>query len=201
VKKLIVLLVFSVSALTPNFVSKVTAQQVSENNEKFPVATRFENQEPRDLSTAGSVTPETSLNFSNYQKIYFNQHNDSFTARRTLSFTNKYHHNDSLTEIISAVTAVKKNKLTLSPAGMMMDSGLSYSLPVSQSFSAFASLQPSLTYTVTAPQTMWAAGFQIPLANRTSGGQDLALKFATTMDQRYRPVFFFSLNLMSLGRK
>lgn len=201
-RNLIVLLMVSFFALMPNWVSEVIAQQVSENLQPSP--TRPEEQAPRDLSAAGSATPQTSPN-SNYQRLYFDQHNRSSAASRNLSFSNKYHYNDSLTDIVSSVMATKRNKLTLTQTGMMMDSGLSYALPVSQKFSAFASLQPSLTapmQTINAPHTMMVAGFMVPLTNKTtSGQQDLSLKFSTAVDQQYRPVFFFSLNLMSLGRK
>jgi len=147
------------------------------------------------------MPPQTSL-ADNYQSLFVTPRNDSWTARRTQSFTDKQRTNDSLTEFVRAVAASGRKKLTLSGGGMMMDSGLSYSLPVGQSFSAFASFQPVMTEAfVNAPHTMWAAGVQVPLTHKSSTGQDLALKFATTMDTQYRPVFFFSLNLMNLGRK
>ncbi len=177
------------------------AQQTAENPQAPPGINPAEGQAPRALPATDPVTSQTSLS-DNYQSLLITPRNDSFTARRTQSFTDKQRHNDSLTEFVRAVAATGRKKLTLSSGGMMIDSGLSYSLPVGQSFSAFAAFQPAFSEAfVTAPHTMWTAGLQVPLANYKSTGQDLALKFATTMDTQYRPVFFFSLNLMNLGKK
>lgn len=200
-KKLPILLVVSLFLLTPILISPVMAQQAGENSQAPPVINAPEAQAPRSLPAAGPVTPQTSLS-DNYQSLLVNPKENSFTARRTQSFTDKQPINDSLTDFVRGITATGRKKLTVSAGGMMMDSGLSYSLPVGQSFSAFASFQPALSDAfVTAPHTMWTAGLQVPLTNYKSTGQDLALKFATTMDTQYRPVFFFSLNLMNLGRK
>jgi hypothetical protein len=202
-KNLLILFIVSLSAVIPNLSSEVMAQLSTENRAPLPDRLRLEEPAPQDSSAAGSIAPQTSLS-DNYQGILFDHRNDSFTARRKLSFSNKYHNNDSLTEIISSVMATKRNRFTLSPTGMTMDSGLSYSLPFGQHFSAFASLQPSLTAltnNLPNPQTMWTAGFQVPIAKRLDTGQDLSLRFSTAVDSQYRPIFFLSINMMSLGRK
>jgi len=200
-KKLLILLVVSLFLLTPVFISPVMAQQTAENPQAPPLIKPPEGQGPPLLPATGPMTSQTSL-ADNYRNLLINPRNDSITARHTQSFTDKQRTNDGLTEFVRAIAASGRNKLRLSDTGMLVDSGLSYSLPVGQSFSAFAAFQPAFSEAfVTAPHTMWTAGVQVPLTNYKSTGQDLALKFATTMDTQYRPVFFFSLNLMNLGRK
>jgi hypothetical protein len=199
-KKLSILLVVSLFLLTPVLILPVMAQQAGENSQAPPVF-NAPDQPPRSLPATGSAPPQTSL-ADNYQSLLVNPKENSFTARRTQSFTDKQPINDSLTDFVRGIAAPNRKKLTLAGGGMMMDSGLSYSVPMGQSFSAFAAFQPAFSDAfVTAPHTMWTAGLQVPLTQKTATGQDLALKFATTMDTQYRPVFFFSLNLMNLGRK
>lgn len=200
-KKLIILFVFAVSLLISNFVSQAIAQQVSEKREPSVPPPSTAGQDPQDLTEAESLTPGTSLK-ANYRRPWLDRQERSRPARRDLSFTDKYYSNDSLTGIVTSMMATRRNKLTLAPTGMMMDSGFSYSLPVSQYFSPFAAFQPSMTDAfINAPQTMWAAGLQIPLIRTKDAGQDLSLRFSTAMDHKYQPIFFFSFNVMSLGRK
>ena len=96
---------------------------------------------------------------------------------------------DNLTTSISVsqdipVTAVPKDKLATptnkdrfaaAPSGLKIGYGLSYYLPISQSFSSYLQLKPpsiksiaSFKNVFTSPQTMLATGFQLPIITATS---------------------------------
>jgi hypothetical protein len=184
----------------PNFFAKVRAQEILEHREPSPATLPRGDQEVRDLYAPEAITPQSGLN-DNYRSIYFAKHARPLATRSTFSFTDKYSYNVNFTELITSVMATRRNRFTLAPTGMMMDSGLSYALPVSKYFAPFASLQPSLIYAAASPQSMWAAGLQIPIVKQVDAGQDLSLKLSTSVDQQYRPIFFLSLNLMSFGGK
>jgi hypothetical protein len=95
-----------------------------------------------------------------------------------------------------SATLNKDNKSPMMPSGVKIGSGLAFYLPVGQNFSAFAQLKPSISRMFTAPHTMVTAGFHIPLvAATTANGHNISLKFSATIDQQFRPIMSFTINL------
>lgn len=99
--------------------------------------------------------------------------------------------------------ATPQNKFSQVPSGVNIGYGLSYYLPVSQTFSAFAQLKPPSIKSIfafknvfTAPQTMVAAGFYLPIiATASPTGHNVSLKFSAAVDQQFRPIMSVTINL------
>jgi hypothetical protein len=196
-KRLIILCLVLISTLAPNLAAEVRAQKLSENLELFPATLRFEVPVRRPSAAAGAITPKTRA-ISSSPVVDFGHHPGSLAVSRTVSFSLNSHKNSL--ENLTTFIAISKDIISWAPPGLKIDSGLSYFLPVNRHFSAFATLKPSLTNLFTAPQTMVETGFQIPLAHGTPGKHDVSLKFSTSVDQQFRPVVSFSLNLTPFGR-
>ena len=95
-----------------------------------------------------------------------------------------------------ASTNSKENKAPIVPSGVKIGSGLAFYLPVGQNFSAFAQLKPSLSRMFTAPHTMVTAGFHVPIITAaTPAGHNVSLKFSAAIDQEFRPIMSFTINL------
>ncbi len=53
----------------------------------------------------------------------------------------------------------------------------------------------------TAPQTMLATGFQLPIITAASPtGHNVSLKFSAAVDQQFRPIMSFTINLLPSRR-
>lgn len=101
-------------------------------------------------------------------------------------------------------TSTNKERFSAVPSGVKIGYGLSYYLPISQTFSAYAQLKPpsiksisSFKNVFVAPQTMLATGFQLPILTTTSPtGHNVSLKFSASVDQQFRPIVSFTINLL-----
>ena len=158
--------------------------------------------------------------------VDFESSDGSWTMIRTLSFSagnwNKNGMMDNLTTSISVSqdipgTAVPKDKLATTtnkyrfaapPSGLKIGYGLSYYLPISQSFSSYLQLKPPSIKSVASfknvsmpRQTMLATGFQLPISTATSPtGHNVSLKFSAAVDQQFRPIVSFTINLLPSRR-
>ena len=105
-------------------------------------------------------------------------------------------------------TPTNKDRFATAPSGLKIGYGLSYYLPLSQSFSSYVQLKPpsikslaSFKNVFTAPQTMLATGFQLPIITAASPtGHNVSLKFSAAVDHQFRPIVSFTINLLPSRR-
>ena len=172
--------------LGPGFATQPRAQSLMDRPEPFSTILRTEGVLERPPPTApGQLSPETK---SSYTIGTFERYDGSRTATRTPPSA-------ILNKIMTFITVRQPGKLSIVPEGLKVGSGLTWSLPVTSGLSAFATFNPSYR-NISAPEAMWTTlttGLQVPLVKGTPASGDLSLKFSTSIDHQFRPMFFFSL--------
>ncbi len=220
-----ILLVF-LSAMVPLLTADVLAQSLPPEQEIFPTGLRIEALLRRPAPDSPGAIIRSARPYSPNQMVDFESNDGSWTMIRTLSFSGGNWQQrgmmDNLTTSISVsqdtpVSAVTKDKLSTTtnkdrfvaaPSGLKIGYGLTYYLPVSQTFSGYAQLKPpslksllSFKNIFTAPQTMLATGFQLPLITAASPTEhSVLLKFSAAVDQHFRPLMSFTINLLPSRR-
>ena len=220
-RKLIIILLISLGGMVPSLTADVMAQSLPTENEIFPMGLRIEGLLRRSAPDSPGAIIRTARPYAPSQVVDFESSDGSWTAIRTLSYSGRNWNNngmmDNLTTSISVSqdipVAVNKDKLSTStnkeryatvPSGVKIGYGLSYYLPVGQSFSGYAQLKPpsiksilSFKNVFMAPQTILAAGFQMPIITATSPtGHNVSFKFSAAVDQQFRPIVSCTINLL-----
>ena len=212
--------------MVPLLTADVRAQSLPPEQEIFPTGVRIEGLLRRPAPDSPGAVIRSARPYSPNHVVDFESNDGSWTMIRTLSFSGGNWQQrgamDNLTTSISVsqdtpISALSKDKLSTTtnkdrfvaaPSGLKIGYGLSYYLPVSQSFSGYAQVKPpslkslfSFKNVFTAPQTMLATGFQLPLITAASPtGHSVSLKFSAAVDQQFRPVMSFTINLLPSRR-
>lgn len=190
-------------------------QDLPKYSEPFPTTWRLEGLVRPPAPASPGVMPKARPSYA--ASVDFESSDGSWSVTRSISFSTNNtkngvldnirtfiavsNDNASVTKDKPSSTVSKENKSQLLPSGVKIGSGLAFYLPVGQNFSAFAQVRPSLSQIFTAPHTMVTAGFQVPLvAAATPAGHNLSLKFSATMDQQFRPIMSFTINLTPFRR-
>ncbi len=136
------------------------AQSLPPENEIFPTGLRIEGLLRRSAPESPGAIIRSARPYSPNHVVDFESSDGSWTMIRTLSYSagNWQQHGmmDNLTTSISVsqdipLSAVTKDKLSTptnkerfaaAPSGVKIGYGLSYYLPISQSFSGYAQLKP-----------------------------------------------------------
>ena len=220
-----ILLVF-LSGMVPLLTADVMAQSLPPEQEIFPTGVRIEGLLRRPAPDSPGAIIRSARPYAPNHVVDFESNDGSWTMIRTLSFPaingQQRGMMDNLTTSISVsqdtpVSAVTKDKLSTTtnkdrfvaaPSGLKIGYGLTYYLPISQTFSSYAQLKPpslksllSFKNVFTAPQTMLATGFQLPLITAASPTEhSVLLKFSAAVDQQFRPIMSFTINLLPSRR-
>ncbi len=223
-RNLIIIMLVALGGLLPLLTADVMAQSLPP--EIFPTGLRLEGLLRRSAPESPGAIIRSARPYSPNQVVDFESSDGSWTMIRTLSFPagnwQQRGMMDNLTTSISVrqdvpLSAVTKEKLptptnkerfAAAPSGLKIGYGLSYYLPISQSFSGYAQLKPPSLKSLlmfknvfTAPQTMLATGFQLPLITAGSPtGHNVSLKFSAAVDQHFRPIMSFTINLLPSRR-
>ncbi len=144
-------------------------------------------------------------------EVHFESDYGSWSVTRSFSFTSNNSKNGVMDNIRTFIAVSNNNsssgkynsqfaisniKSITVPTGVKIGSGLAYYLPLGENFSAFAQLKPSISRIFTAPQTMLAAGFHVPLiVASTPNGHNVSLKFSAAVDREFHPIMSFTINL------
>lgn len=200
--------------------AEVTAQTLPPENMIFPTGIRIESLLRRSAPGSPGAVIRSAQPYSPRQVVDFESSDGSWTVIRTLSFARQP--NINISNIIKNLTTsisvsqdyqpssankdrltVTPNRFTTPPSGIKLGYGLSYYLPINRSFLAYAQVKPpslksifSFKNVLMAPQTMLTAGFHLPLVTGASpAGHDVSLRFSAQVDQKFRPILSFTINL------
>ena len=222
----IIIMLVSLGGLVPLLTGDVMAQSLPPENAIFPMGLRSEGPLYRSGAESPGAVIRSARPYSPDHVVDFESSDGSWTMIRTLSYSAGNWQQPgmmgNLTTSISVsqdtpLSAATKDKLSTpinrdrfaaAPSGLKIGYGLSYYLPISQSFSSYVQLKPpsiksiaSFKNVFTAPQTILATGFQLPLITTTSPtGHNVSLKFSAAMDQQFRPIVSFTINLLPSRR-
>ncbi len=228
--RLILLLLVPIYLLLSSLMMPVMAQNLPRESEPFPTVLRFEGLLPglrAAPASPGALVPHSNP-YSSAPVVNFESTDGAWTVTRTIKLSTNSNNGlwGNLASSISISsddppTAPNRDKVPVAPnqnkfafatpqsrfsqvpSGVKIGYGLSYYLPVSQSFSAFAQLKPpsiksifSFKNVFMAPQTMLTAGFQMPLISAASPqGHNVSLNFSGAVDQQFRPILSITINL------
>lgn len=222
-KKLFIMLIVSLWCLVPTLSADVGAQNLPPENEIFPMGLRIEGLLTRSAPDAPGAILRSARPYSPTQMVDFESIDRSWSMIRTLSFSNKSTKNSILDNLITSISvsredpapAVNKDKLpavtnrfAVASPGMKIGYGLSYYLPISQSFLPYVQLRPPSLKSIfvfknifAAPQTMLMTGFHLPIiTSHSPTGHDVVLRFSAAVDQQFRPIMSFTINLLPSKR-
>ena len=186
-RKFITILLVFLSAMVPLLTADVLAQSLPPEKEIFPVGLRIENLLRRPAPDSPGAIIRSARPYSPNHVVDFESNDGSWTMIRTLSFSGGNWQRrgmmNNLTTSISVsqetpVSAVTKDKLSATtnkdrfvaaPSGLKIGYGLTYYLPVSQTFSGYAQLKPPSLKSLlgfkerfTARKRCWRPGFSCP---------------------------------------
>jgi hypothetical protein len=225
-RKLIMILLVFLSGMVPSPAADVMAQSLPPEVQIFPTGLRVEGLLHRSAPESPGAIIRSARPYSPNHVVDFESNDGSWTVIRTLSFSGgnwqqRGMMNNLTTSVsvgqdtpISAVTKDKlsaptnKDRFVAAPSGLKIGYGLTYYLPISQSFSGYAQLKPPSLKSLlmfknvfTAPQTMLATGFQLPIITASSPTEhSVLLKFSAAADQKFRPIMSFTINLLPSRR-
>jgi hypothetical protein len=224
--KIIIILLVSLGGMVPGLIAEVMAQILHTENIIFTTGIRIEGLLRRPAPDSPGAVIRSARPYSLSQMVDFESSDGSWTMIRTLSFSNKSYKNGILNNLTTSVSVSQDNqasapntgnkdrlpamtnRFAAAPSGMKLGYGLSYYLPINQSFLAYAQVKPPSLKSIfafknvfTAPQTMLTTGFHLSLITSTSpAGHDVSLRFSAHVDQKFRPIMSFTINLLPSKR-
>lgn len=228
-KNIIIILMIILGGIVPGQIVEVMAQQMDlpRESEPFPTILRMEGLLRRGEPTSPGAMVRQSRPYTPSQMVDFESNDGAWTVIRTLSFSTKSKSakNSLFDNLITSISigrdnpsvtagkdkpsvATNKEKFSQVPSGVRIGYGLTYYLPISHRFSTYVQLKPPSLKSVlnfknvfTAPHTMLAVGFQIPISTATSpAGHNVFLKFSGAVDQQNRPIISVIINLTPFKR-